>query len=69
MDMLIRILMLMEPRDAVKLSLACKAWKCLASGNRLGRCETPFSSPKQVCVLVILSDEFTNFEFIFAFDG
>uniref|UniRef100_A0A1J3F919 Actin-related protein 8 n=1 Tax=Noccaea caerulescens TaxID=107243 RepID=A0A1J3F919_NOCCA len=35
MDILIQILMLMEPRDAVKLSLACKAWKCLASGNRL----------------------------------
>ncbi|KAF2563576.1 hypothetical protein F2Q70_00014917 [Brassica cretica] len=35
MDILIQILMLVEPRDAVKLSLTCKAWRCLAGGNRL----------------------------------
>lgn len=35
MDILVQILMMVEPRDAVKLSLTCKAWKCLAGGNRL----------------------------------
>ncbi|KAL1195241.1 Actin-related protein 8 [Cardamine amara subsp. amara] len=35
MDILIQILMLIEPKDAMKLSLTCKAWQCLASGNRL----------------------------------
>ncbi|CAH2069779.1 unnamed protein product [Thlaspi arvense] len=34
-DILLHILMMMEPGDAVRLSLACKAWKCLAGGNRL----------------------------------
>ncbi|AED96731.1 actin-related protein 8 [Arabidopsis thaliana] len=35
MDILVQILMMMEPKDAVKLGLTCKAWKCVASGNRL----------------------------------
>ncbi|KAL0734867.1 hypothetical protein Bca4012_011077 [Brassica carinata] len=35
MDILVQILMLMEPRDAVKLSLACKTLKRLAGSNRL----------------------------------
>ncbi|XP_010443263.1 PREDICTED: actin-related protein 8 [Camelina sativa] len=35
MDILVQILMLIQPRDAVMLSLTCKAWRCLASGNRL----------------------------------
>ncbi|KAG7534417.1 Actin family [Arabidopsis thaliana x Arabidopsis arenosa] len=35
MDIIVQILMMMEPRDAVKLGLTCKAWKCVAGGNRL----------------------------------
>ncbi|CAH8392233.1 unnamed protein product [Eruca vesicaria subsp. sativa] len=35
MDILVQIVMLIEPRDAVKLSLACKALKRLAEGNSL----------------------------------
>ncbi|CAN8248328.1 unnamed protein product [Cochlearia groenlandica] len=35
MDILIQLLMLIEPRDAVKLSLACKAWRSLSCVNRL----------------------------------
>lgn len=35
MDILVQILMMMEPRDAVKLGLTCKTWKCVAAGNRL----------------------------------
>lgn len=35
MDILVQILMMMEPRDALKMMLTCKAWKCLAGGNRL----------------------------------
>ncbi|KFK27199.1 hypothetical protein AALP_AA8G348300 [Arabis alpina] len=35
MDILVQILIMVEPRDAVKLGLTCKAWQCLASDNRL----------------------------------
>jgi actin-related protein 8 len=34
-DILIQILRLLGPKEAMKLSLVCKAWYSLASDNRL----------------------------------